>query len=202
MNARLPILLERAIVEAPPATLKDGGIIRQGYDSELDEVRSWIQDGKSRLLELEKQEREQSGIPSLKVGFNNVFGYFIEITKTHLSKVPMHYIRKQTTANGERYITPELKDYETRVLGAEERALSDWKAFSLQSVREEILKKSESLQRTSLELAALDVLSGLGGNRRTPPLHAPVVDEFRCALHPRRPPSRLRRGAAFRNAGA
>jgi len=82
-------LLERAIVESPPASLKNGGAIRPGYDAELDEVRSWVHEGKGRLLELEKQEREHTGIPSLKVGFNNVFGYFIEVTKTHLSKVPL-----------------------------------------------------------------------------------------------------------------
>src|SRR4029077_7501280 len=147
-------------VEAPPATLKEGGVIREGYDPELDEIRSWIHEGKNRLLNLEKQEREQTGIPSLKVGFNNVFGYFIEVTKTHLSKVPMHYIRKQTTAGGERYITPELKEYETRILGAEERALR-LESVLVQALREEILKKAKELQRIAQAVAELDVFASL-----------------------------------------
>jgi len=169
-------LVERAIVEAPPATLKDGGVIRAGYDPELDEVRSWIHDGKSRLLELEKQEREQTGIPSLKVGFNNVFGYYIEITKTHLSKVPLHYVRKQTTANGERYITPELKDYETRVLGAEERALR-LESVLLQTLREEILKKTAVLQSISQAIAELDVFVSLAEVAERRHYVRPVVDD-------------------------
>ena len=169
-------LLERVIVEAPPASLKDGGVIRHGYDPELDEVRSWIHDGKNRLLDLEKQEREQAGIPSLKVGFNNVFGYFIEVTKTHLSKVPLHYIRKQTTANGERYITPELKDFETRVLGAEERALR-LESVLLQTLRDEILKNSAALQAIAQAVAELDVFVSLAEVAERRHYVKPVVDE-------------------------
>jgi len=169
-------LLERAIVEAPPAALKEGGVIRAGYDPELDEVRSWIHEGKNRLLDLEKQEREQTGIPSLKVGFNNVFGYYIEITKTHLSKVPMHYVRKQTTANGERYITPELKDYETRVLGAEERALR-LESVLLQTLRENILKKSTALQAISQAVAELDVFISLAEVAERRHYVRPLVDD-------------------------
>jgi DNA mismatch repair protein MutS len=171
-------LLERAITEAPPATLKDGGVIRAGYDAELDEVRSWIHEGKSRLLELEKREREQTGIPSLKVGFNNVFGYYIEVTKTHLSKVPMHYIRKQTTANGERYITPELKEFETRVLGAEERALR-LETVLLQALREELLKKSAALQSIAQAIAELDVFVNLAETAERRHYVRPLVDESR-----------------------
>ena len=153
-------LLERAILEGPPATFKEGGVIRQGYDPELDEVRSWLHAGKTHLLELEKREREQTGIASLKVGFNNVFGYYIEVTKVHLAKIPVHYIRKQTTANGERYITPELKDFETRILGAEERALRLENAL-VQKLREEILKKSAVIQHIAQALAELDVYANL-----------------------------------------
>nr|AEQ20596.1 DNA mismatch repair protein MutS [uncultured bacterium CSLF42] len=149
-------LLERAIVEAPPASLKDGGVIRDGYSAELDEVRSWIRDGKSRLLGLERREREQTGIGSLKVGFNNIFGYYIEVTKTHMAKVPANYIRKQTMANGERYITPELKEFETQLLGAEERALRLENAL-VTSLREAILKEAETLRRLSAAIAELDV---------------------------------------------
>ena len=169
-------LLERAIVEGPPATLKDGGVIREGYDSELDEVRSWIHEGKSRLLELEKQEREQTGIPSLKVGFNNIFGYFIEVTKANLSKVPMHYIRKQTTAGGERYITPELKEFETRILGAEERAVR-LENVLLASVREEILKKSSALQDIAQTVAEVDVYANFAEVAERRRYTKPVVDE-------------------------
>lgn len=172
----LATLLDLAIVEAPPANMKEGGVIKPGYDSELDEVRSWISTGKNRLLELETQEREQTGIPSLKIGFNNVFGYYIEVTKTHLAKVPLHYIRKQTTANGERYITPELKDFETRILGAEERALR-LENVLLASLREEILKKTAPLQAIALTVAELDVFVGFAEiadrNRYT----KPIVDE-------------------------
>jgi len=169
-------LLERAIVDAPPASLKEGGVIRPAYDPELDEVRSWIQDGKTRLLELEKKEREQTVIPSLKIGFNNVFGYFIEITKTHLSKVPMHYIRKQTTANGERYITPELKDFETRILGAEERALRIENVLA-QALREEILRNSDKLQRIAQTVAELDVFIGLAEIAERRHYVKPTVDD-------------------------
>jgi DNA mismatch repair protein MutS len=152
--------LETAVNEAPPATMKDGGVIRPGFHAELDEVRSWIHDGKARLLELEQREREQTGIPSLKVGFNNVFGYFIEVTKTHLARVPAHYHRKQTTANGERYITPELKEFESRVLGAEERALR-LETTIVQTLREEILKEADGLRRLAQAVGELDVYLGL-----------------------------------------
>lgn len=169
-------LLDLAIVEAPPATLKEGGVIKSGYDSELDEVRSWIHTGKNRLLELETQEREQTGIPSLKIGFNNVFGYYIEVTKTHLSKVPMHYIRKQTTAGGERYITPELKDFETRILGAEERALR-LENVILASLRDEVLSRTPLLQTIAQNIAELDVFIGLAEVADRHRYTKPVVDD-------------------------
>ncbi len=169
-------LLDLALVEAPPATLKEGGVIKSGYDPELDEVRSWIHSGKNRLLELESQEREQTGISSLKIGFNNIFGYYIEVTKTHLSKVPLHYIRKQTTANGERYITPELKDFETRILGAEERALRIEQVL-LAALREEILKKSELIQRIAQAIAELDTFASLAEVADRKRFIRPLVDE-------------------------
>jgi DNA mismatch repair protein MutS len=169
-------LLSKAIVEAPPATLKEGGVIQQGYDSELDEVRSWIRDGKTRLLELEMREREQTGIPSLKVGFNNVFGYYIEITKVHLAKAPIHYTRKQTTAGGERYITPELKEFESRILGAEERALR-LESVLLQQLREEILKKSAILQQIAQAVAELDVFTSLAEVAERRQYTKPLVDD-------------------------
>lgn len=149
--------------------------MKAGYDSELDEVRSWIHTGKNRLLELETQEREQTGIPSLKIGFNNVFGYYIEVTKTHLSKVPLHYIRKDTMAGGD-YITPELKDFETRILGAEERALR-LENVLLASIRDEVLKQTAILQSIAQSIAELDVFIGLAEIADRHRYTKPLVEE-------------------------
>ena len=118
----LATLLINAIVPEPPHTVRDGGIIRPGHDHELDRLRELNKSGKTFIAGLEAKEKEASGINSLKIGFNSVFGYYIEVTKQHIDKVPNHYIRKQTTANAERYITAELKDQEAQVLGAEEKA--------------------------------------------------------------------------------
>ncbi len=153
-------LLESAVEDAPPATLKEGGVIRAGYHSELDEVRRWITEGKDRLLELEKREREATGINSLKVSFNSVFGYYLEVTKANLSRVPAHYVRKQTTANGERYITQELKEFETKILGAEERAVR-LETTLVQQLSEEVFKKASALQHVSQSVAELDVILSL-----------------------------------------
>jgi len=98
------------LVDEPPAWLRDGGVIRGGYDDELDELRSISRSGKEWIAGIENQERERTGIPNLKVGYNKVFGYYIEITKSHQEKVPAHYIRKQTLVNAERYITEDLKE--------------------------------------------------------------------------------------------
>jgi DNA mismatch repair protein MutS len=114
--------LARAIVEDPPLVLKEGGIFRDGYDADLDELRRASRDGKNWISELQEREIATTGIKSLKVRFNSVFGYFIEITKSNLANVPAHYTRKQTTVGGERFITPELKEMEAKILGADERA--------------------------------------------------------------------------------
>lgn len=153
-------LLERALVEGPPASFKEGGVIRDGFSAELDEIRSWIRDGKNKLLELEKRERDATGISTLKVSFNNIFGYYLEVTRAQASRVPPHYIRKQTMANAERYITPELKEFETRVLGAEERGLRLETSLA-QDLRAEILKLGEKLQTIALLTAELDVVLSL-----------------------------------------
>ena len=168
-------LLESAMEEAPPLSLKEGGVIRAGYHAELDEVRRWITDGKERLLELEKREREQTGINSLKVSFNSVFGYFIEVTKSNLSRVPAHYIRKQTTANAERYITPELKEFETKVLGAEERAVR-LETTLVQELSEAVTRKAASLQTLSQAVAELDVILSLAEVAERYRYTKPVVD--------------------------
>ena len=114
-------MLGAALAERLPVTLADGGVIRPGYDTELDELRSLRDGGRQYIASLQQRERERTGIASLKVGFNKVFGYYLEVTHTHSGRVPADYERRQTLATAERYVTPELKDYEARVLGAEER---------------------------------------------------------------------------------
>ena len=114
--------LARAVVDDPPFTLKDGGIFQDGFDADLDELRRASSEGKNWIAELQEREIAATGIKSLKVRFNSVFGYFIEITKSNLAGVPAHYTRKQTTVGGERFITPELKEIEAQILGADERA--------------------------------------------------------------------------------
>jgi hypothetical protein len=116
-------LISRAIVDEPPLAVKEGGMIRDGFSTDLDELRNAQRGGKDWLAKLQQDEIERTGISSLKVRFNSVFGYYIEVTKSNLDKVPPHYIRKQTVANGERFITPELKDMEGKILGAEERSV-------------------------------------------------------------------------------
>ncbi len=157
----LPALVElisRAIVDEPPLALKEGGLIRDGFDPNLDELRAASRDGKDWIAQLKQQEVERTGIASLKVGFTSVFGYFIEVTKANLAKVPADYIRKQTIANGERFITPELKAMEGKILGAEERAIKlEYELFL--RVREEVIGNLAAIQQTAAALAQLDVLA-------------------------------------------
>jgi DNA mismatch repair protein MutS len=153
-------LLTRALVDEPPATTKDGGIIRDGYSAELDELRAASHDGKSWISKLQQSERERTGIDSLKIKFNNVFGYFIEVTKANLDKVPEDYRRKQTMANAERYITPGLKEMEHKVLGAEERSQQlEYELFT--QLRDEVAKHAPELQETAAAIAEIDALAGL-----------------------------------------
>ncbi len=123
-HADIAVLLARALVDDPPHALRDGGVIRGGHDPELDKLRGLSRNGKSYIAGVETKERERTGIGGLKVGFNSVFGYYLEVSKLHSAKVPADYVRKQTTANAERYITAELKEHESLVLGAEEKALA------------------------------------------------------------------------------
>jgi len=151
-------LITRAIVDEPPLPVKEGGMIRDGFSPELDELRNAQRGGKDWLAKLQQDEIERTGITSLKVRFNSVFGYYIEVTKSNLDKVPAHYIRKQTVANGERYITPELKEMEGKILGAEERSVKlEYELF--QRVREEVLGQLAKIQQTASALAQLDVLA-------------------------------------------
>jgi len=153
-------LLGRAIGDEPPAHLRDGGVIRDGHHEELDRLRRLKRDGKGFIAELRAREIRRTGIDSLKIGFNKVFGYYIEVTHTHRDKVPVEYVRKQTLANAERYITPELKEYETQVLHAEERALA-LEARLFEEVRERVVAEVQRLQRTAALVAEADVTRSL-----------------------------------------
>lgn len=148
--------LAQALVDAPPTSLKEGGVIREGYDPELDELRALVRKGKAWLVQYETREKERTGITSLKVGYNAVFGYFIEVTRPNLTRVPPDYIRKQTLANAERFITPELKEYESKILGAEERIVRLESAL-FQTLCETIAKDSATLGQVAQAAAELDV---------------------------------------------
>jgi len=151
-------LISRAIVDEPPLPIKEGGMIRDGFDAALDELRTAQRGGKDWIAKLQADEITATGIASLKVRFNSVFGYYIEVTKSNLDKVPPHYHRKQTVANGERFITPELKAMEGKILGAEERSVKlEYEIF--QRVREEVLGQLPKIQQTASALAQLDVLA-------------------------------------------
>ena len=150
--------LENEIVDDPPVSVKAGGLIRDGVDAELDEIRGLAQNAKDWLNRFQKTERERLKVPSLRVGFNKVFGYYIEITNTHKDRVPEDYIRKQTLVNSERYITEELKEYEEKVLTAEERYTArEYEIFDV--LRHEALGRSAALQDLAGFLARLDVLA-------------------------------------------
>ncbi len=150
-------LIDRAIVEEPPAVIKDGGVIREGFDPDLDRLRSVMNGGSNIIEQIGEKERERTGIKNLKVGFNRVFGYYLEVTRSYLDKVPEHYIRKQTLANAERYITEELKDAENTVLGAKDKALTLEQELYTQ-VRDYLAGALVKVQETAAAIAELDVL--------------------------------------------
>ncbi len=153
-------LIERAIREDAPPTINEGGIIKTGYDRQLDELITVSRDGKGWLAKLEAGEKETTGISTLKVRFNKVFGYYIEIPKSRSKDVPPHYVRKQTLVNAERYITDELKSFESKVLGAEEqRAVLEYKIFN--QIRQEVIKQNADIQQVAYFLARLDCLLNL-----------------------------------------
>ncbi|MCQ2547870.1 MAG: DNA mismatch repair protein MutS [Clostridia bacterium] len=150
-------LIDRAIVEDPPFTIKEGGVIKEGYSQELDDIKLSIRDSKQWIANLESIEKEKTGIKNLKVGFNKVFGYYIEVSKSQVDQVPDTYIRKQTLVNGERFITPELKEKESVVLNAESKINNlEYEIFS--QIRDEIEKYIKDIQETSKAIATLDVL--------------------------------------------
>jgi len=152
--------IERALVQDPPLSVTDGGFIRSGYNSRLDELREIAFSGKDWIARLQQQERERTGISSLKVNYTKVFGYFIEVTNPNLSRVPPYYIRKQTLVNAERFITPELKEYEEKVLGAEEKIVDlEYELFD--QLRRRILADTIALQENARIIAQMDCLSCL-----------------------------------------
>ena len=168
-------LIEKSIVEEPPISVKEGGIIKLGYDPEIDQLKKATTEGKTWIVQLEAKEREATGIKGLKVGFNKVFGYFIEVTKSNLSMVPDRYIRKQTLTNAERYVTEELKNLENQILGAEEKVINlEYKAFT--DVRDAIEKQIQRIQKTSNIVATLDVLTSFATVAEDMNYVKPVVD--------------------------
>ena len=172
----LVMLLDRALADDPPPQLKDGGAIRPGYSPDLDELRAVASQGKGWITDLEAKERAATGIGNLKVGFNQVFGYYLEVTRSNAHLVPDRYIRKQTLANAERYISPELKEYETKVLGAEER-LAALEADLFAQVRATVAEHAEPILTTARALAEADVYGALAHVAAERGYTRPVVDE-------------------------
>ncbi len=169
-------LIDRAIVENPPFLLREGGIIADGFNEELDELRVISREGKGFIARLEAQEKGRTGINSLKIRYNKVFGYYIEVTKSNLAAIPVDYIRRQTLANAERYITPELKEYEEKVLGAEER-IYELEFNLFQKLREAAAAQCTRIARTANQLATLDVLVSLAELAHDQNYCRPLVNE-------------------------
>lgn len=181
-------LIEGAIAQDPPTTIRDGYIIKQGYDGELDKIISLCTDGKKWIAAMEEKERKKTGIGNLKIGFNNVFGYYIEVTRANSDRVPDEYIRKQTLVNAERYINQELKEYETLVLGAEERRKKkEYELFI--EIRDRIAREILRIQMAASHLADIDVIASLAEvaeryNYCCPRVHADDRIEIRGGRHP------------------
>lgn len=181
-------LINQAIVEEPPISVKEGGLIKLGYNEEIDKLKSATTDGKKWLIELELKEKEATGIKNLKVGFNKVFGYFIEVTKSNLNQVPDRYIRKQTLANGERYITEELKEIEETILGAEDKLINlEYNVF--QDIRSKLEQQIERIQSTADVISKLDVLTSFATVAEDMDYVKPIVDgegiiEIKDGRHP------------------
>lgn len=159
-HREIAMTLSQALHSDPPLTLRDGGVIRDEYDLELDKLRSLSKDGKSYIAKLETEEREKTGIASLKVGFNSVFGYYLEVGKRDIDRVPADYIRKQTTANAERYITAELKEHESAVLGASEKAVA-LESEIFHRLRKMVAAQSSAILQCARAVAEIDVLAAL-----------------------------------------
>jgi DNA mismatch repair protein MutS len=168
--------LETSIADNPPLTIREGGIIKPKYDKELDGLREIGREGKGWILQLEAEERRKTGISTLKVRYNQVFGYYIEVTKSNLRLVPDHYIRKQTLVNAERFITPELKDFETKVLGAEE-AICQLEYRLFEEIRGKVSDETPRLQKTASAIAIIDILGSMAEIADRYDYVQPLVDE-------------------------
>ena len=181
-------LIENAIVEEPPITITEGGIIKKGYNEEVDELKKATTEGKNWLVELEAKEKEKTGIKNLRVGFNKVFGYFFEVTKSNLNLVPDRFIRKQTLTNAERYITEELTELESKVLGSEDRIVSlEYELFT--SIRKHLASNIERLQKTANTIAVLDTLIAFASVAEDLNYVKPIVDnsgiiDIKAGRHP------------------
>ena len=181
-------LLTQSIAEDPPVTLTDGGLIRSGFDSRVDELREITRSGKSFIAGLETQERKNTGISSLKVKYNKVFGYFIEVTRTHLDSVPDHYTRKQTLVGSERFITPELKEYEEKVLTAQEKIFELEKSLFCE-IRGRVGDQARRIQQVAHIIATIDVLAAFAESARKYHYARPQLDDthelkIRAGRHP------------------
>jgi len=181
-------LIDAAIVEEPPISVKEGGLIKIGYNEEIDGYKKASTEGKNWIIELEAREKEATGIKNLKVGFNKVFGYYIEVTKSYLSQVPATYIRKQTLTGGERYITEELKELEEKTLGAQEKLIDlEYKVF--QEIRASISSQIQRIQKTANIVSTLDVLASFATVALDLNYVMPIVDnsgeiDIRDGRHP------------------
>ncbi|MBQ5564798.1 MAG: DNA mismatch repair protein MutS, partial [Clostridia bacterium] len=181
-------LIDNAIVEEPPQTIKEGGMIKEGFNKELDEIRYDMDHSSSILAGIETRERENTGIPKLKIGYNRVFGYYIEVSNSYKDKVPESYIRKQTLTNGERFITQELKELEQRILGAKDRSC-DLEYAIFDSIRITVAKSLERINKTANAVATLDVIASLAqaafeNNYCCPTLTADGVIKLTESRHP------------------
>lgn len=181
-------LIDKAIVDEPPFTLREGGMIKQGYNSEIDSLHEIMADGSGVLAQIEAAEREKTGIPKLKVGYNRVFGYYIEVTNLYKDMVPESYIRKQTLTNGERFITQELKELEGKIIGAKDRAIAlEYEVFC--AVRQQVGNEVDRLHATAKALAVLDVLASLAevavnNNYVCPQINTNGVIDIKDGRHP------------------
>ncbi|MBE7062720.1 MAG: DNA mismatch repair protein MutS [Ruminococcaceae bacterium] len=181
-------LISRAIVDEPPMTVREGGIIREGFSEALDELRRAKTDGAGIIAKIEAEEKERTDIKNLRIRFNKVFGYYIEVSKSNLDKVPADYIRKQTTVNGERYITEQLKEVESVILGASEKIVAlEYQLF--QDIRDRIAAVAEALQRTAHAIGTADALAALGDVAMRNRYVRPEIDtsealEIRGGRHP------------------
>ncbi|MGB0331535.1 MAG: DNA mismatch repair protein MutS, partial [Planctomycetota bacterium] len=180
--------IDSRIVESPPMTIKEGGVITAGVDADLDELRQIAGDGKAWMARFQAEAIERYGIPGLKIGFNSVFGYYLEVPRGQVAQVPPDFVRKQTLKNAERYITPELKEFEDKVLRAEERA-KDLEYDIFQALKEEVAREVPRILVTARALAEVDVLAGLAQTAATRRYCAPSVDggdsiEIESGRHP------------------